>query len=301
MDVRQLRYFIAVAEHLNFTEAARALFVAQPAVSQQIAHLEKSLGVQLFIRSKHSVELTHAGAIFLKDAREIVKRLEESIETVQLAEEGKVGNIKIGLLSVSVRTFLPLVVRAFRKKHPSIRIHFAFYNVGEMNHKLEKDEIDLAFTLSHGLGKLGSIASKKLWTQRYCVILPHDHPLAASPSLRLEQLAQEPFVMLDRAQSPQGYDHILSLCAKRGFSPDIVSHASRIDAVMLMVDAGIGITVQTKHVHLYATPTLRLIELEGEEYEVDVVTSWKEQTTNRSVALFLEEVELWLGNTVGAL
>lgn len=296
MDVRQLRYFIAVAEHLNFTEAARALFVAQPAVSQQIAYLEKRLGVKLFARSKHSVELTHAGAVFLKDAREIVKRLEESIETVQLAEEGKVGTIKIGLLSVSVRTFLPLVVRSFRKKHPSISIHFAFYNVGQINNKLEKDEIDLAFTLSHGLGSLGGIAFKKLWTQRYCAIMPHDHPLSSSPSLRLEQLAREPFVMLDRAQSPQGYDHILSLCAKKGFSPDIVSHASRIDAVMLMVDAGIGITVQSRHVHMYATPTLRLVELEGEEYEVDVVASWKEQTANRSVALFLEEVELWLAN-----
>ncbi|MED4784277.1 LysR family transcriptional regulator [Brevibacillus choshinensis] len=297
MDVRQLRYFIAVAEQLNFTEAAKTLYVAQPAVSQQIAYLEKKLGVQLFIRSKHSVELTHAGTVFLKDAREIVQRLDASIETVRQAEEGLVGTINIGLLSVSVRTFLPLVVRSFRKKYPNINIHFAFYNVGQINQKLENDEIDLAFTLSHGLGSMPGIACKKLWSQPYCVIMPHDHPLAANTLLRLEQLAQEPFVMLDRAQSPQGYDHILALCAKKGFSPHIVSHASRIDAVMLIVDAGIGITIQSRHVQMYATPTLRLVDLEGDDYEVDVVASWKEQTANRSVALFMEEVEQTLGES----
>lgn len=295
MDVRQLRYFIAVAEHLNFTEAAKTLFVAQPAVSQQIAYLEKKLGVQLFFRSKHSVELTHAGTVFLKDAREIVQRLDASIETVRLAEEGMVGSVNIGLLSVSVRAFLPLVVRSFRKKYPNVHIHFAFYNVGQINKKLENDEIDLAFTLSHGLGSMRGVASRKLWTQPYCVIMPHDHPLAEKPSLRLEQLAQEPFVMLDRGQSPQGYDHILALCAKKGFSPPIVSHASRIDAVMLIVDAGIGITIQSRHVQMYATPTLRLVDLEGDDYEVDVVASWKEQTANRSVALFMQEVEQTLG------
>lgn len=263
--------FIAVAEHLNFSEAARSLFVAQPAISQQIAYLEKKLGVKLFIRSKHSVELTLVGTLFLKDAREIVQRLEESVENVRLAEEGRIGTIRIGLLSVSVRSFLPLVVRSFRKKYPNIHIHFAFYNVGEINKKLERDEIDLAFTLSHGLGSMKGIAYQKLWAQPYCAILPHDHRLAASTSLRLEQLSTEPFVMLDRSQSPQGYDHILTLCAKHGFSPDIVSHASRIDAVMLMVDAGIGITVQSKHVQMYATPSLRLIDLEGDGYEADVV------------------------------
>ncbi|MED4584337.1 LysR family transcriptional regulator [Brevibacillus choshinensis] len=297
MDVRQLRYFIAVAEQLNFTEAAKTLYVAQPAVSQQIAYLEKKLGVQLFIRSKHSVELTHAGTVFLKDAREIVQRLDASIETVRQAEEGLVGTINIGLLSVSVRTFLPLVVRSFCKKYPNINIHFAFYNVGQINQKLENDEIDLAFTLSHGLGSMPGIACKKLWSQPYCVIMPHDHPLAANTLLRLEQLAQEPFVMLDRAQSPQGYDHILALCAKKGFSPHIVSHASRIDAVMLIVDAGIGITIQSRHVQMYATPTLRLVDLEGDDYEVDVVASWKEQTANRSVALFMAEVEQTLGES----
>ena len=99
MDMRPIRYFISVAEHLNFTEASKQLYVAQPAVSQQIAYLEKKLEVKLFNRTKHSVQLTHAGSVFLKDAREVFKKLDESIENVHQAEEGLIGTINIGLLS----------------------------------------------------------------------------------------------------------------------------------------------------------------------------------------------------------
>src|SRR3954454_21582004 len=98
MDIRPLRYFISVAEHLNFTEASKHLFVAQPAVSQQIAYLEKKMGVKLFHRTKHSVQLTEAGSVFLKDAREILRKLDESIEKARQAEEGLIAFINIGLL-----------------------------------------------------------------------------------------------------------------------------------------------------------------------------------------------------------
>src|SRR5687768_209756 len=99
MDIRPLRYFISVAEHLNFTEAAKQLYVAQPAVSQQIAFLEKKLGVKLFHRNKHSVQLTNAGSIFLKDAIQLLKKLDESIENARQAEAGLIGTLNIGLLS----------------------------------------------------------------------------------------------------------------------------------------------------------------------------------------------------------
>ena len=198
MDMRPLRYFISVAEHLNFTEASKQLFVAQPAVSQQIAYLEKKLGVKLFNRTKHSVQLTHAGSVFLKDAREIIKKLDESIENVHQAEEGLIGTINIGLFSVPVRDFLPLLIRKFRRKYPQVNIRLNYYHVGQMIEKLKSDELDIAFTLSLGLQSIGGLEYKTLWTQPHCIIMHRDHPLANRTSINITELAEESFVMLER-------------------------------------------------------------------------------------------------------
>jgi DNA-binding transcriptional LysR family regulator len=126
LDLRPLRYFISVAKHLNFTEASKELYVAQPAVSQQIAYLEKKVGVKLLHRTKHSVQLTEAGTVFLKDAKEIVKKLDESFVSARQAEEGLIGTINIGLLSVPMRDFLPLLLRKFRRKYPNVIIRLNY-------------------------------------------------------------------------------------------------------------------------------------------------------------------------------
>lgn len=291
MDVRQLRYFISVAEHLNFTEAARQLFVAQPAVSQQIASLEKQMGVQLFIRDKHSVRLTNAGTVFLKDAKDIFNRFEESVEKARQAEYGMIGKINIGLLSAPVRKLLPNLVRQFRRKYPNINIHFNFYHLGQILEKLKTDEIDLAFTLSLGLQSIGGLETRSLCTQPHCIIMHQDHPLANRASINVAELAQETFVMLERQESPQGFDLVLAMCANHGFSPNIVSQTSRIETVLMIVDAGIGITILPRHLQLYNSPTLRFIHIEGDDHKVDVVASWKKINSNPSISLFIEEME----------
>ena len=116
MEIRQLRYFISVAEHLNFTEAAKQLFVAQPAVSQQIKSLEKEIGIKLFVRDKHSVQLTPAGKVFLNDAIEMLNRFEDVIKKARKAEIGEVGELSIGFLNAPVKNFLPGLVKDFRRK-----------------------------------------------------------------------------------------------------------------------------------------------------------------------------------------
>ena len=280
MDIRPLRYFIAVAEHLNFTEASKQLYVAQPAVSQQIAYLEKKLGVKLFHRTKHSVQLTNAGSVFLKDAREIIKKIDESIENAHQAEEGLIGTLNIGLLSVPVRDFLPPLIRKFRHKYPKVNIRFNYYHVGKIIEKLKADELDIAFTLSLGLQSIGGLEYKTLWTQPHCIIMHQDHPLANRKSINIAELAHESFVMLDRQESPPGFDLLLAACANHGFSPNVVNTASRIEAVLMMVDADIGITILPKYLQLYASPTLRFIDIEGDDLKVDVLASWKKTNKN---------------------
>ncbi|MEB3100090.1 LysR family transcriptional regulator [Ferviditalea candida] len=294
MDIRQLRYFISVAEHLNFTEAAKQLFVAQPAVSQQIANLEKQMGVQLFIRDKHSVRLTNAGTVFLKDAQDIFSRFEESIERARQAEHGLIGKLNIGLLSAPVRKLLPHLVRQFRQKYPNIHIHFNFYHLAELLEKLKADEIDLAFTLSLGLHSIGGLEIRSLCTQPHCIIMHQDHPMANRKSINVAELAQEPFVMLERQESPPGFDLVMAMCANHGFSPSIVSQTSRVETVLMIVDSGIGITIMPRHLQLYNSPTLRFINIEGDDHKVDVVASWKKMNTNPTISLIIEEMETLL-------
>ncbi|MEH7095279.1 LysR family transcriptional regulator [Neobacillus vireti] len=294
MDMRPLRYFISVAEHLNFTEASKELYVAQPAVSQQIAYLEKKLGVKLFHRTKHSVQLTHAGSVFLKDAREIIRKLDDSFKNAQQAEEGLIGTINIGLLSVPVRDFLPRLIRRFKRKYPKVNIRLNYYHVGKIIEKLKTDELDIAFTLSLGLQSIGGLEYKTLWTQPHCIIMHQDHPFANRTIVNIAELANESFVMLEREESPPGFDLLLAACANHGFSPNIVNTASHIEAVLMMVDAGIGIAILPKYFQLYASPSLRFINIEGEDYTVDILASWKKVNNNPSLSLFIEELEVLL-------
>jgi DNA-binding transcriptional LysR family regulator len=294
MDIRPLRYFISVAEHLNFTEASKALFVAQPAVSQQIAYLEQKIGVKLFHRNKHSVQLTEAGSVLLRDAREILKKLDESIVNVKQAEEGIIGSINIGMLSIPVRDFLPGLIRTFKRKYQKVNIRLDHYYVGQMIEKLNSDELDIAFTLSLGLQSIGGLEYKTLWTHPHSIIMHQDHPLADRTTINIEELAQESFVMLEREIAPPGFDLLLAACANHGFSPRLVSTSSHIEALLMMVDAEMGITILPKYIQLSAPPTLRFINIEGDEFKVDILATWKKSNKNPSLALLLEELELSL-------
>jgi DNA-binding transcriptional LysR family regulator len=236
--------------------------------------------------------LTEAGTVFLRDAREIIKRLDESIENAQQAEEGVIGTINIGLLSVPMRDFLPLLLRKFRRKYPKVNIRLNYYHVGQIIEKLKADELDIAFTLSLGLQSIGGSEYKTLWTQPHCIIMHQGHPLANRSSINIAELAQESFVMLERHESPQGFDLLLAACSNHGFSPNLVNMASRIEAVLMMVDAEIGITILPKYLQLQASPTLRFIDIEGDKHVVDVLASWKKSNKNPSLALFIEELEL---------
>ncbi|WP_342431290.1 LysR family transcriptional regulator [Neobacillus sp. FSL H8-0543] len=292
MDIRPLRYFISVAEHLNFTEASKELFVAQPAVSQQIAQLEKKLGVKLFHRDKHSVRLTNAGTVFLKNAKEIIEKIDESIVNAQQAEEGFIGTLNIGILNIPVRDFLPLLIRKFRQKYPRVNIRLNYHHLGRIIEKLKADELDIAFTLSPGMQNIGGIESKTLWSQPHSIILHQDHPLANRTSINIAELADEPFVMVDRQEAPPGFDLLLAACGNHGFSPNIVSTAARIEAVLMMVDSDIGIAILPKYLQFFAPPSLRFIDIEGDNLSIDVITSWKKINNNPTLSLFIEELEV---------
>jgi DNA-binding transcriptional LysR family regulator len=292
MEIRQLRYFISVAEHLNFTEAARQLFVAQPAVSQQIKSLEKEIGITLFVRDKHSVNLTPAGKVFLNDAIEMLNRSEDAIKRAKKAEIGEVGELKIGFLNAPVKKFLPDLVKKFRRKYPQVQISLNHYQTGQIAEKLRDDQVDIAFTMSFTPQDIAEWEYITLFSQPYCVFMNEEHPLAGKDRISISELADESFVMLERKESPQGYDHLFTLFANHEFLPNITIQTERIETVLMIVEAGLGIAILPKHLIVYGTPFLRYREVAKWNHTVDIVVAWKKTNPNPSIPLFLKELDL---------
>ncbi|SCY96349.1 LysR family transcriptional regulator [Alkaliphilus peptidifermentans] len=291
MDIRQLRYFISVAEHLSFTEASKQLFVAQSAVSQQIADLEKKIGVQLFIRNKRSVRLTNAGTVLFKEAVNLVNKTEEAIEKTRQADLGIVGNLKVGFIGYTEKNFLPYLIRHFRRNYPKVELQLNQLNHGMLIEGLKNGELDIGFTLFFGVDNIGGLESKHIFTETISIVMHCDHPLANEDSINLSRLSDENFIALNRHESPQGYNKTLLMCANSGFSPNIVSEPKLIQTVLLLVDSGMGIAILPNSLKLQASSSLHFIDIEGERAKDELVVAWKKSNTNPSIPLFLDEVE----------
>ncbi len=291
MDIRQLRYFIAVAEYLSFTEAAKHLFVAQSAVSQQIADLEKGIGVQLLIRNKRSVKLTNAGAVLLKEAINLVNKSSEAIEKTRQAELGIIGSLKIGFLGYTERNFLPDLIRQFRRNYPKVDLQLDQFNHGALIQALNSGELDMGFTLSFGLENIGGLEKKHILTETISIVMHCEHPLANKKIINIADLAHERFITLNREESPQGFNQTLLICANNGFFPDIVSEPRLLHTVLLLVDAGMGIAILPKSLQRHSSPSLRFIDVEGATNDYELALAWKKADANPSISLFLKELE----------
>ncbi len=291
MDIRQLKYFIAVAEHLNFTEAAKSLFVAQSAVSQQISDLENKLGVQLFIRNKRSVRLTNAGKVLLKEAINLINKSAEVIEKTRQAELGIIGGLSIGFLGYTEKNFLPGLIRQFKKNYPKIDLQLNQFNHGMLIDALSNDELDVVFTLSFGLDNIGGLERRKIASEAISVVMHCEHPLASREAISIAELAKERFITLSRHESPQGFNKTLMMCATNGFTPNIITQPRMLSTVLLLVDAGMGIAILPKSLEQNASPSLRFISIEGGQTADELVLAWKKSNSNPAIPLFLEELE----------
>lgn len=290
MNIRQLQYFISVAEYLSFTEAAKSLYIAQSALSQQIIEMEKNLGVTLFQRSKRSVKLTCAGTVFLKDAIEIVDRYQQAVENMHRTGQGLIGNLRIGFLSDSLSTFLPPFIQKFISSYPSIELKMTGLNNGPLMEKLSENAFDLAFTVSIGMQYVPDVDCLPITHDYSSVILHKNHPLASDEKIDFSKFSRENFIIMHRQDSPQGYDSTVQICANNGFSPKIISQVHDIRDILLLVESGIGIAILPTHVGANYSPNLRCIPIEDGKYTVDLVAAWKKSNSNPSLPYFLDSL-----------
>src|SRR5690606_23984259 len=215
MELRQLRYFTTLAEELNFTRAAESLHISQPPLSAQIAQLEDELGVKLFHRNSRKVELTEAGASFLRDVRVIQNRLKEATLRVQHIDAGLAGRIEVGLSGSHFLGPLPGLIGKLTASHPDIRVILNEMAPNDQLEALREHRIDVSISRQSIEDDL--LSSRRLWPDPLLVALPPEHPLSRRTRIRLDELADERFVMLRRETSTFA-ERIFRACAAHGFS-----------------------------------------------------------------------------------
>lgn len=285
LQLNQLQAFISVAEYLNFTEAANRMFVTQSSVSQQIAQLEKEIGVPLFIRNKRSVQLTPAGNVFLKEAKEILQKADIAIEKAQRASKGYIGKLRIGFLAYPVRDFLPKFIRKFSERYPEIEIDLNHYDVSKLNDKLMNHELDVIISVSLAVEHLTGIDYEEIFSVPNCVVLHNEHPLANRQSIHMGDLVHENFIVRDHQESPHWFDHTMMICSKYGFIPKKIIQTKRIESALMYIDAGHGVGIFPKYLNMYASPNLVFLPIENEE-AIQVVIAQHKMNVNPSLNLF---------------
>jgi DNA-binding transcriptional LysR family regulator len=243
VELRHLRYFVALAEELHFSRAAQRLYIVQPALSKQIASLERELGVQLFVRTKRSVALTEAGSVFAPEARAILKRVERAVETTKLVARGELGRLEIGCIAPAIWSVLPGVLRGFSERLPSVTLRLTELPSALQLEALHTGAIDVGFVRLplHD----DALRFDVVYREPFVATLPEMHPLAAQNEVSVADLAKEPFIAATRSAEPGFYDQCIAVFAEHGCVPRTVEEGNSSSAILGMIAMGLGVTVSS--------------------------------------------------------
>jgi len=246
MELRHLRYFVAVAEERHITRAAERLGIQQPPLSQQIRALEAELGAPLLRRHPRGVELTQAGEVLLTEARTVLEQVERAVTATRRAGRGEAGRIGLGFTSsASFHPLVPAMVRAYRDAYPLVALSLEESGTSELVDALVQQRLDAAFVRSP-IGAAPGIAVHSILEEPMVAALPAGSPLAiarARHPLPLAALGGEIFILYRRPLGPGLYDAIIAACQRAGYSPNIGQEAPRMLATLSLVAAGLGVTL----------------------------------------------------------
>ncbi|KIH85750.1 LysR family transcriptional regulator [Pseudomonas batumici] len=244
MELRHLRYFIAVAEELHFGRAAELLGISQPPLSQQIQALEQELGARLFERTNRRVELSEAGRLFLEEARLVLAQVDKAADVARRAQLGELGELKIGFTSSApFNSTIPQAIFAFRQAFPAVHL-----NLREMSSKSVADGLmdeSIEVGLMRPLSLPEALDVVELMREPLVAVLSAKHPLAAGSEggMYLSELALEPFVFFPRSYGSGLYAQLLTLARQAGFSPHFAQEAGEAMTIIGLVAAGLGVSV----------------------------------------------------------
>jgi DNA-binding transcriptional LysR family regulator len=289
MELRHLRYFVTVAEELHFGRAAARLHVSQPPLSMQIKALEEELGTRLLSRTQRKVELTAAGAVFLKEAREILQRVDQAAAAARRAARGEAGELAVGFVSIADYNVLPAALSAMRERSPGIALTLHEATTDVQLRELAGERLDVGFVLPPVNDP--RLTLLPLLREPLVAALPQQHPLAAGRGkLPLARLRDAPFILFPRHMAPGLYDDIVSFCRQAGFSPRVDQEAIQMQTIVSLVSAGLGVALIPASLRNLGRAGVVYRALREPSPLTQIALAWRTGDERPTLARFLEAV-----------
>lgn len=281
----QIEYFLALARYLNFTEAAKNLYISQPSLSKQIASLESAIGVELFYRNKRDVRLTASGVVLLREIGGVIEIIESSIEKSKNTNLCDNITLVIGCLDGidSSKLLIPFI-KKFREKYPTINIVLKKYSFKMLREKLINGSLDIAFTLSFEIEGYSGMISNIIYKGNSIIIMDKSNPLSKRENVLINDLKEEPFLAISRNESPNGFTRVINSCIRGGFTPKIEKQLPNIESILESVEAGMGVAIFDSNFKFNSGGNIKLFKID-DDY-IDIIMTWKKDNMNTGIPIF---------------
>jgi DNA-binding transcriptional LysR family regulator len=292
MELRHLRYFVAVAEEENVSKAAVKLHVSQPGVSRQIRDLEAEIGFPLLERSAKSVRLTAAGKVFFVEAKEVLLHAEAAVSNAKAVAHGGSGELRVGYAPSLTVQILPVALRAFQDRFPNVRVLLLDLTTEEMLAQLGEKKLQVALTVRPPAKQLRGLHVKELARYAMRVAVAPKHPLAKAKSVSLEQIVAEPLVAYSRQEYPEYHEMLDRIFAPVGRKPRIAGEHDGATSLIAAVESGRGFALVPECLSCMAGARLKLIPLRDGPPPIPVVAIWSQQGETEAVKQFIAAASL---------
>lgn len=284
IDIRQMRYFVAVAETLHFGRAAERLHVSQPPLSRQIANLERELGVRLLDRHSRRASLTHAGRRFLQDARNVLTAFDEACRNARLADQGELGELSIGFMMHAAQTVLPGLARKFVENHPGVRLELREALPAALADAVVASRVDAGIMFDPG--PVRGLAIHRVHEERLCLALPSMHRLAGRDMVGAQELDGEPLIAAPAEVVPTLHAAILAFCRSGGVEPIFRLETQLQQTVVSLVAQGLGVALVPESLGWSGHADVLFRPLEAAP-SVTHVVAWRPANLNPALRAFL--------------
>lgn len=286
MELRQLRYFVTLAEELNFSRAASRLHMTQPPLTRQIQQLEDSLGVTLFHRTNRGVALTDGGNAFLEEARRLLTLADQAVDRTRLADKGAIGRMDVAVFGSAVLDVIPQLLQRFHAAFPKVVV--ALHTMGRVAQIRALREGRLTIAFNRFLPHEGDMVVETVLDEALCVALPEAHPLAGRESLSLAELEDQPLILFPNRGHPSLADEVVSLCRARGFEPHVAQETSDVLACIALVATGFGLSLVPVSTTNLKLSGVRYLPLTDESATVELNCMYRAADTSPILRAFLE-------------
>ncbi|MCI8992706.1 MAG: LysR family transcriptional regulator [Eubacterium sp.] len=287
MNTEQLKYFIAVAKHLNFTNAAKDFYITQPAISHQISELEMELNTKLFQRSTRNVSLTKSGELFLEDAKRILSLQDSTKERIKLIDSSEEMELNIAYLLSPCKIFLPELVHHFHQKYPQVNVRLTRLDAQGIIDSLLQEGCDIYFSLTQDLKMNRNYSCKQIFQDSFCLICRNDHPCLDDTTIDYDKIASEPFLMYTPKNAPLMEKQVIQICHELRFSPRVTQYLPSIEDILFSVECGLGITILPYKTKDCIVNSLAYIPLPNSLKLTSIGVAWKPNNGNQAISWLL--------------